>query len=81
MDASSTEQTTIFTTLHAGATSAAWSIRTKQITFDTMPDAFHFDPIDDADLGTYYFSNTVTIGGLEIPVSISLTGVGVIFKN
>ncbi|MDA9129090.1 fibrinogen-like YCDxxxxGGGW domain-containing protein [Candidatus Gracilibacteria bacterium] len=43
---------------------------------DTIPDAFYFDDIEDASLGTVYTSNSITIAGVNSSTPISISGVG-----
>ncbi|MCE6959225.1 putative Ig domain-containing protein [Cereibacter sphaeroides] len=45
-------------------------------TVDTMPDPFVFEPIEDAEPGYEEYSDWITIDGLEVPVTASVTGDG-----
>ncbi len=56
-----------------GAT-AQFMVTTR--TADTTPDPFSFDPISGVEPGTAVVSSTVTVGGVEVPVTATVTGGG-----
>ena len=41
---------------------------------DTTPDAFSFQDVPDADLGTVQISNTITVTGIDAAAPVSITG-------
>jgi hypothetical protein len=53
----------------------------NMLKLDESPDPVTFDSIQDAELSTQYTSNTVTIGGLDIPVDISVSNGAESSKN
>lgn len=53
----------------------------NMLSFDETPDPVSFDSVSDAELSTQYTSNTITIGGLDIPVNVSVTNGAESSKN
>ncbi|WP_348675612.1 hypothetical protein [uncultured Abyssibacter sp.] len=43
---------------------------------DGTPDAFAFDPVTDAELGSEYTSNQISISGIDVDVPVSIAGEG-----
>lgn len=76
--ASSSENTTTTTTLTVGGVSAAFSSTT--LTVDTQPDAYDFVDQTRVARSTAITSNTVTVGGINTPASISVSGSGVSYS-
>lgn len=44
------------------------------LTPDTTPDAFVFQDINDANLSSPYISDTITVSGINTPITLSITG-------
>lgn len=68
--ASADFDTTLDAILTVGGVSGGFTVTT--IAADTRPDAFTFNPIDGVMPGTTQTSNTVTITGLDVPVTITI---------
>lgn len=64
--------TTTTVTLSIGGVQQSWNVTTRAPI--TAPAAFSFTAVANASRATVYASNTVTISGIDIPVSLSVTG-------
>ncbi len=69
---SSTYWETASVTLTIGGVSGLFTLTT--IEADTLPDNFSFTAISEAELWAQYYSEDITVTGINIPVSISLSG-------
>ncbi|GAB1257291.1 hypothetical protein NBRC116494_17930 [Aurantivibrio plasticivorans] len=63
-------------TLSIGGISDSFTVTTVALMPDTVPDAFYFVEQRDVPLSDLRTSNTVTIGGINVPVPISVSGNG-----
>lgn len=52
---------------------ASKDLQVNMLALDTSPDAISFDSVADAEVSTLYTSNTVTVNGVQIPVTLSVT--------
>lgn len=68
--ASASHSTTVSAQLTLGDVAATFSVTTKA---DTTPDAFTFEPANNAALDTAYTSNSITVSGIDAAVPISIT--------
>lgn len=73
-----TSDTTMIATLTIGWISEDFSVKT--FTADTLPDAFSFWNISDANLNTDYFSNAITVSWVNTQVWVSITGTGAKYR-
>ena len=64
--------TRVIASVTVGTASRNFLVTTRQP--DTTPDAFAFTAVTNAALNTDIASNTVTVGGVEVPVAVSVTG-------
>lgn len=62
--------TTVSVTLTVGTYSDSYDITTKS---DPDPDPFTFIPVVDAEISTQYESNAITVLGIDVAISISIT--------
>jgi len=68
---SNSSSTSTSTTLNIGGVSESFTVTTLFI--DDTPDAFSFSDVGDADLSTEYFSNAITVSGLNTQVDINIS--------
>lgn len=69
---SSSYSTTTTTTVNLGGVTRSWNVTTRAAI--TTPNAFSFTEVTGATANTAYTSNSVTITGIDIPVSLSSSG-------
>lgn len=60
---------------------ASKDLQVNMLALDTSPDAVSFDSVADAELSTLYTSNTVTVNGVQVPVTVSVTNGATSSKN
>lgn len=60
---------------------ATKDLQVNMLALDTSPDAITFDSVSDAEVSNLYTSNTVTIGGVQVPVTVSATNGAITSKN
>src|SRR5690606_32817004 len=68
---SSSTNTAVTATVNIGGISSAFTVTTLA---DVTPDNFTFTPVVDAELSEVYVSNSITVGGIDVAVPISVTG-------
>ena len=66
--------TTVTATVTIGGVSAEFSVTTRAALPDTTPDAFSFDPVAGAELSTAVDSSIVTVSGIDMATSASVSG-------
>jgi hypothetical protein len=71
--AATTYATSKIVSINIGTVLRSWTITTQDATADTIPDAFAFTDVGNADVATTYQSEVLTISGLNAPAPISIT--------
>lgn len=66
--------TTVTATVTIGGVSADFSVTTRDSDPAVTPDTFSFEPVSEAELTTEYFSDTVTVAGIDVAVPASVGG-------
>lgn len=61
-------------TLDIGGVSGTYSVTTQAFTADGTPDAFQFQPVVDAPVGSIQRSQPITVSGINIAVPITVSG-------
>lgn len=65
--------TAVNVTLTIGGVSDTYTVTTG-VASDTTPDAFTFTDVTGATISTVYVSNTITVGGINAPASLTISG-------
>ncbi|VUD48482.1 hypothetical protein TDB9533_01242 [Thalassocella blandensis] len=73
LQSSAVEEQTTSVVVHIGSESATFQVTTE--TIDNIPDVFSFEDVTDAELDQEY-SSSVSVSGIEIATSITVTGLG-----
>ncbi|MBA4286152.1 MAG: hypothetical protein C0434_11540 [Xanthomonadaceae bacterium] len=61
-------------TLDIGGVAGTYSVTTRTFTADGTPDAFHFQPVVDAPVGSLQRSQPIVVGGIDVAVPITVNG-------
>ena len=78
LTSSSSNETTISALLNIWWVTESYDVTT--LIADITPDTFNFTPVNDADIGTQYSSNTITVSGLNTQADISVSWSWVEYK-